>query len=99
MRLWGEPPDQRFKAPCPKPQEPVVVTRWQEALEFCDELLSLLDDLPESADDYVASVSQSVRDMSSWIRSHQRVTDLQWKALGNWQNGAEAWVRDDEIPF
>lgn len=66
---------------------------WQEAIEQIDELMALLDDLPERAEDYSSSVSMGASQMRDWIEANERVTAEQWRAIENWTAGAERWLR------
>ncbi len=68
-------------------------SEWRDRLDQCQEILDLLDDLPERADDFVQSAGEKVRDIAKWIEKEEHVTEGQCRALDNIQAGAERWQR------
>jgi hypothetical protein len=68
-------------------------TDWEEALELCKELLAELADLPERAEDFVASVEEKVLSIMGWIEENEHVTPKQIKALENMLAGTTKWHR------
>lgn len=68
------------------------LTDPDDALAFCKELLSDLDDLPERAEDFAHSVQEKVESMSEWIDSNSTVTDRMSAALENIRRGVDRWL-------
>ena len=64
-----------------------------EALDFCDELLSDLEDLPERAEDFADSARETVESIREWVEEREIVTDRQAEALGNIRRGVDKWSR------
>ena len=65
---------------------------WRKRLDQCDEIMDLLDELPERAEDFAAGAGETVHDIAEWIQEHQEVTPKQAAALDNIQAGAERWI-------
>ena len=66
----------------------------EAALEYCNELLELLEELPDAAADFVDGVSERVTSMLEWIEDNEHVTENQIVALENMRRGADKW-RDE----
>lgn len=64
----------------------------QEAIEFCKELLSDLEDLPERAEEFVDSVTEKVTSMMEWIEENEHVTDKMQDSLRNMRRGCDRWM-------
>jgi DNA-binding transcriptional MerR regulator len=79
----------RRSASLPKEKNPYA---WEEAIREIDELLDLLDELPEAAEDFVDSVREQADDMQSWIAGHEHVTEAQQTTIANWAAGASRWL-------
>lgn len=65
----------------------------EEAIVLCNEILDLLEDMPEAAEEFKDSVEQKVLDMHDWIDKHNHVTDKQMAALENMKGAVEKWIR------
>lgn len=68
------------------------LTDPDEALTFCRELLSDLDELPERAEDFAHSVKEKVEGMEEWIDSNSAVTERMQGALLNMRGGVDRWL-------
>ena len=66
---------------------------WEEALELCEEIQDLLEELPDRAEDFGQSIGEKVSDMTQWIEENERVTPRQVNALENMRSGCEKWIR------
>lgn len=68
-------------------------TEWESRLEQCQELLDMLDDLPDRAADFAESVREKTQSIAEWIEENEHVTAAQCEALDNMQSGAERWLQ------
>jgi archaellum component FlaC len=66
----------------------------EQAEDLIEEINSLLEELPERAEDFYQSVSETVHDISIFIDKHRRVTKKQINALENMLYGIQKWSRD-----
>ena len=65
----------------------------QEASELAREILDLVDELPETAEDFVHSVSENALGILEWIQDHDIVTNNQMVALENMRKGIYKWLK------
>jgi len=65
----------------------------EEAIEYADEILSDLDNLPERAEEFAESVREKVEGMKDWMEEHQAVTEKMVAALQNIRGGVDKWLR------
>lgn len=68
-------------------------TEWQARLDQCQELLDMLDDLPDRAADFAESVREKTQSIAEWIEENEHVTQAQCEALNNMESGAERWLQ------
>jgi len=66
---------------------------WEEAHAQAQELLELLDQLPDAAEEFAESVREKTEGILVWIEESEHVTDAQETALENMFLGAEKWLR------
>ena len=66
---------------------------WEDALELCEEIEELLDELPDRAEEFATSVGEKVADMREWIEDNEHVTPKQLDALENMKAGCENWLQ------
>jgi len=64
---------------------------WDEWIQESEELMLELGDLPESAEDFVASVEERLQSITEWVEEHEHVTEKQWQALRSWQAAVGKW--------
>lgn len=64
-----------------------------EAIEQCDNILELIDELPERAEDFGMSVGEKVASIKTWIEQNDHVTDAQKQSLDNMQGAVLRWIR------
>lgn len=64
---------------------------WRLRLDQCDEIMDLLDELPERAEEFATSAMETVQDIAAWIQENRAITPRQCAALDNIQSGAERW--------
>lgn len=64
-----------------------------KAIEQCENILELLDDLPERAEDFADSVREKVESIKGWIEENDHVTDGQINALDNMEGAVLRWIR------
>lgn len=65
---------------------------FEEAIEYAEEILSDLDNLPERAADFAESVREKVEGMKDWMEEHQTVTEKMVTALENIRAGVDKWL-------
>lgn len=63
-----------------------------DAVVFCDDILNMLYELPEKANDFAEEVKEKVESMKDWIEENDTVTDAQIVALNNIKRGVEKWL-------
>jgi hypothetical protein len=63
----------------------------QDAKVLAELILSKVNDLPEAAEDFAASVEEKTNGILEWIEENDHVTDAQIKALDNMADGVERW--------
>lgn len=68
---------------------------YDEGITLCDEIITLLEDMPDNsaAIDYRDSVENTVMDIEASIEKFQNCTDNQMEALTNIKEGVEKWIR------
>lgn len=66
---------------------------YEEALEFADDLLADIGDLPDRAADFRDSVQEKVEGMREWMLEHETVTEKMVSALENIRTGVDKWLR------
>jgi hypothetical protein len=67
--------------------------RAEEAIEQCNEICELCEEVPERGEDFAISVYEKVKDIRDTIEKTNHVTDAQQQALDNMQAGVKAWIR------
>lgn len=67
---------------------------WTEALDLCEEILDLLDDLPttDAAIEFGESVKERVTSIQTWIEDNEFVTPKQVEVLENTKSGVAKWI-------
>ncbi len=65
----------------------------KETNKLCDEILELIPDLPEKAEEFGASVEEKTLNIKEWIETNNMVTPAQIKALKNMMKGLSKWFR------
>jgi len=73
--------------------ENVQIGDWEGAVEYGKELLELLKELPEAADDFAVSVEEKALSIMEWAEENKHVTEGQIVALENMRKGALKWRR------
>lgn len=63
-----------------------------EAVEQCDRILTLCDEMPERGEEMATSCQESTQSIRDWIIEHDHVTDKQLRALTNMESGLEKWM-------
>lgn len=64
----------------------------EEAIEQCDNILELIEELPDRAEDFGDSIRTKVESMREWIVEHDHVTEAQQQSLDNMENGVLRWL-------
>jgi hypothetical protein len=64
----------------------------EEAQQLVDEILTLVDDLPEQAEEFGDSVRDKAMDISEFIEDRNHVTSGQLQALRNMREGIARWL-------
>lgn len=62
-----------------------------EAKKIITEIYGLVDELPESGEDYGASVEGKTQEIEKYINEHDFVTAPQVDALTNMRDGLNRW--------
>lgn len=65
---------------------------WQQAIEQIGLIETILEQLPDRAGDFVASVRAKLSSMREWIERKHFITDKMGQALNGMQSGAERWL-------
>lgn len=93
---FGKKPSRTKPSPPTDPpaqtEPPARRPDWERSLEQCEAILEAIDDLPERAADFAASVQEKVESISDWIEGHETVTSAQAAALDNMERGVHAWL-------
>lgn len=63
-----------------------------DAIGFADDILSMIDELPDRAYDFGESIREKVEGIKQTIEERQCVTHGQWEALDNMKGGVERWL-------
>lgn len=66
--------------------------RGKLCLQLCNEILELLPDLPERAEEFADSVEEKVLGIKKWAEI-DCVTEKQVRSLENMKGGVERWLR------
>lgn len=66
----------------------------EQAEDLIEEINTLLEVLPERAENFHRSISEKVDDIATYIEDHNRVTKKQINALENMLYGVQKWIRD-----
>lgn len=64
-----------------------------EAVEQCDRIFTLCDEMPERGEDFATEVAEKTQSIRDWIVEHDHVTDKQLNALSNMESGLERWTK------
>lgn len=67
-------------------------TDWESAIEQCEKIIDLCDELPERAEDFNFSVLEKTESIRDWIAEHETVTPAQQDALDNMESGVMRWL-------
>lgn len=79
-------PDKKKKNP--QPANPDVA----EALEQCDHILTLCDEVEGRGESFAADISEKVQGVRDWIETNDHVTEKQLSALQGWEAGVSKWL-------
>ena len=77
-------------------RESQVPDNVKEALTLCDTILSKIEELPDGAFDFGASVEDKVGNMREWIEKNSHVTDKMMASLENMHAGVRKWLHEDD---
>lgn len=66
---------------------------WEKVLIQCNDILELLDELPDAAEDFVLSVEDKVISIRNWIDVNEHVTEKQATAIENIHQGVLRWFK------
>lgn len=72
----------------PEPQD----TDWEDAIEQCNRIMEMCNEVPERGEDFAYSVQQKVQEISETIEESERVTEAQQIALDNMESGVSRWI-------
>ena len=64
----------------------------EEAIALAKSILEDIEELPEVAEDFAASVGEKAASIIEWIEEHDHVTDGQIMALENMRDGIDRWL-------
>jgi len=68
---------------------PVVVEKWQEAVDLCDDLIGRAEELMEPHDDMAASAMDFLESVRADAERRQSVTDAQLEGIAKWRTAIE----------
>lgn len=66
----------------------------ETATDLIEQIEFLVEDLPEDAEDFGMSVSETASDIAKYIDEHNSVTKKQIIALENMLDGLQRWIHD-----
>lgn len=78
-----------------EPQVPVKRKRPEdvrEALELCESILSMCDEVPEGGEEFVCSIREKVESIQEFVDEKNRVSPAQLNALKNMESGVGRWL-------
>lgn len=76
-----------------KKEKPAVLSdEAADAIDQCDHILTLCDDVPERAGDFATEIMEKVQSVRDWVEEHDHVTPKQSAALDGWERGIAKWV-------
>lgn len=67
---------------------------WEEALETANEIIDMVEEIPEHGEEFAQGVQERTTSIRAWIQEHEHATDKQVNALENMHRGAEKWLQD-----
>ena len=65
----------------------------KEALEVCEEILEIVPELPERAEEFADSIQTKTLNIKAFVEKEKHVTINQFSALLNMLEGAKKWIR------
>lgn len=65
---------------------------WDSAVDTADEILELLEELPDEAASFGISIEEKVSQIRAWVSEHEHATDKQVNALDNMHRGVLKWL-------
>lgn len=65
---------------------------WEYAVALCDDVLELIDDLPERAEEFAEGVREKVASIKETIKLSERVSPAQVNAIRNMEAGIRKWL-------
>lgn len=65
-----------------------------EAFEICDEIESMMNDIPEAGEVFAGSVSDKASSIRRTVEANNHATPAQISALENMRDGLSRWIRD-----
>lgn len=75
-------------------KQPTPSKEVKLAIEQCERIIDMTDELPEAGWDFGESVAEKCRDIWKNIEKHNRVTEGQQDALDNMEDGVSRWFSD-----
>ena len=66
---------------------------WEDAVKFCEEIISVCHDVPEKGEEFAFSVMTTVESMKKNIEEFKNCTKNQLKALKNMDEGISRWIK------
>lgn len=66
----------------------------ETATDLIEQIESIVEDLPEEAEDFGMSVAETASDISKYIDERGTVTKKQLTALENMLDGLQRWIHD-----
>lgn len=67
-------------------------TDWQTAIEQCNRILGMCEEMPDAGYDFAQSVHEKTEDIATWIETHKSVTGKMQEALDNMESGLSNWL-------
>lgn len=68
-------------------------SKYREAIDLCDEIESLAEDVPERGEDFASSVCDQAGGIRETVERLGAATDAQVTALENMKSGLSRWIR------
>lgn len=83
------------KADEPLSDNDIKAGKIEDAKVLADLILSKVNDLPEAAEEFAASIEEKTSGILEWIEENDHVTDAQIDALDSMAAGVERWEENN----
>ncbi len=92
LQNWEPKPPETAKVESPPPKPKRINRDVQEALDQCERIDEMCDEMPDAGFDFADSVRERVSSIAKTIEKRDRVTNGQFAALCNMEAGIGNWL-------